>query len=58
VRAARLDLVDLVAVEGATALVAGLDERMANPPEARLVLDAARAAERVPELLGGPRPVP
>ncbi|MBA3606636.1 MAG: hypothetical protein H0W46_11835 [Acidimicrobiia bacterium] len=52
VRAARLDLVDLVAVEGATAIVAGLDARMADPREARVVLDAALATERVPELLG------
>jgi SAM-dependent methyltransferase len=52
IRAAGFELVDLVGVEGPTAMLADLDERMRDPVDARVVLDAARALERVPELLG------
>jgi SAM-dependent methyltransferase len=51
-RAAQLDLVDLVSVEGPPSLLADLTERMQDPVDAGVVLDAARALERVPELLG------
>ncbi|MBA3286758.1 MAG: class I SAM-dependent methyltransferase [Acidimicrobiia bacterium] len=51
-RAAELDVVDLVAVEGPTALVPDLTERMKDPIDTQVVLEAARALERVPELLG------
>jgi SAM-dependent methyltransferase len=51
-RAAGLDLVDLVAVEGPAALLADLTERMRDSVDAHVVLDAARSLERVPELLG------
>jgi SAM-dependent methyltransferase len=52
VRSAGLELVDLVAVEGPTALLHDLPERMRDPLDAQVVLDTARALERVPELLG------
>ncbi len=52
VRAAELELVDLVAVEGAAALLADLNERMHDPIDRRVVLDVSRALERVPELIG------
>lgn len=52
VRGAGLELVDLVAVEGATAMLNDLTERMHDPVDAQVVLDTARALERVPELLG------
>ena len=52
VRDAGLELVDLVNVEGPAALLPDIAERMADPVEADVVLDAARAVERVPELLG------
>ena len=51
-RAAGLELVDLVAVEGAAVLLADLDERMQHPVDRRVVLDTSRALERVPELIG------
>jgi SAM-dependent methyltransferase len=52
VRAADLELVDLVGVEGPTAMLLDLTERMQDPADAAVVLEAARALERVPELLG------
>jgi SAM-dependent methyltransferase len=51
-RAAGFDLVDLVAVEGPASLLLDLSERMRDPADARVVLDAARSLERVPELVG------
>ena len=53
IRAADLDLVDLVGVEGPAALLSNLD-RTARATRATLqiVFDTARALERVPELLG------
>jgi len=50
--AAGLELVDLVAVEGMAFALSDLDERMDDPLARAVVLDAARALERVPELLG------
>lgn len=44
--------VDLVAVEGPAFLLGNLAERMANDEARRVVLETARALERVPELLG------
>jgi SAM-dependent methyltransferase len=49
---AGLVVADLVSVEGAAYLLADLDERMADRRDWQVVLDAARAHERVPELLG------
>ncbi len=50
--AAGLTVADLVCVEGAGYLLGDLDDRMADQRDWRVVLDAARAVERVPELLG------
>jgi len=52
IRATGFELVDLVAVEGPVAMLADLTERMHEPADATVILDAARALERVPELLG------
>lgn len=52
IRAAGLELLDLVNVEGPTALLTDIDDRMSDPIDAAVVLDTARAVERVPELLG------
>ncbi|HEX9030777.1 MAG TPA: class I SAM-dependent methyltransferase [Streptosporangiaceae bacterium] len=52
VRAAGLDVADLVSVEGAGFWMADLAERMADPLDWQVVLDTARATERVAELLG------
>jgi len=52
VRAADLELVDLVCVEGAAALLADLDERMQHPVDRQVVLETSRRLERVPELIG------
>lgn len=49
---AGLALADLVGVEGLAFAVAGLAEKVASPSERTLLLDSARAIERVPELLG------
>jgi 2-polyprenyl-3-methyl-5-hydroxy-6-metoxy-1,4-benzoquinol methylase len=49
---AGLELVDLVGVEGIAFALADLDERLQEPALREIVLDAARATERVPELLG------
>ncbi len=52
VLAAGLEVTDLVCVEGASFLVGDLADRMADPGAWRIVLGAARALERVPELMG------
>lgn len=51
-KAAGFHVADLVSVEGAGFLLGDLAERMADPLHRQVVLDAARATERVPELLG------
>jgi SAM-dependent methyltransferase len=51
-RAAGLQVLDLVAVEGLGFVLHDLDRRLADPVDRAVVLDAARATERVPELLG------
>jgi SAM-dependent methyltransferase len=50
--AAGLECVDLVGVEGIAFALADLEDRLASPDRRAVVLDAARALERVPELLG------
>ena len=52
VREAGLLVQDLVGVEGPAFLLADLAERLADPAARAVVLDTARAVERVPELLG------
>ena len=52
VAAAGLVLEDLVGVEGMSFAVADLGERLADPVDREVVLEAARAVQRVPELLG------
>jgi SAM-dependent methyltransferase len=52
VRAAGLELVDLVGVEGVAFALSDLPERLADPAGRAVVLESARALERVPELLG------
>lgn len=52
VRAAGLELVELVNVEGPAALLGDLADRLADPGHAAMVVDSARALENVPELLG------
>jgi SAM-dependent methyltransferase len=52
VRAAGLELVDLVGIEGIAFALGDLEERMAAADLRAPVLDAARALERIPELLG------
>ena len=52
VREAGLLVQDLVNVEGPAFLLADLAERLADPAARAVVLDTARAVERVPELLG------
>ena len=52
VLAAGLELVDLVGVEGIAFALSDLEERMAAPDLRTVVLDSARAIERIPELLG------
>jgi SAM-dependent methyltransferase len=49
---ADLEVADLVCVEGAAYLLNDLDDRAADEGAWRVILDAARAYERVPELLG------
>jgi SAM-dependent methyltransferase len=51
-RTAGLDVVDLVNVEGIAFALPDLDERLASEEGRAVVLEAARAIERVPELLG------
>ena len=52
VRQAGLEVVDVVGVEGVAFALDDLDDRLADPRARSVVLDAARALERVPELLG------
>jgi hypothetical protein len=52
IRSAGLELLDLVAVEGIAFAQSDLEERMADPASRAVVLDTARALERVPVLLG------
>jgi SAM-dependent methyltransferase len=52
VTAAGLTVTDLVCVEGAGFMVGDLDDRMADEQAWQVVLESARATERVPELLG------
>ena len=49
---AGLDVADLVCVEGAAYLLSDLDDRVADERAWQVILDAARAHERVPELMG------
>jgi SAM-dependent methyltransferase len=49
---AGLEVTDLVSVEGPAFILGDLDARLADPADWRVVLDLARAVERVPELLG------
>jgi SAM-dependent methyltransferase len=51
-RAAGLQVVDLVSVEGLAFTLDDLDQRMRDPLARGVVLETARAVERVPELLG------
>jgi SAM-dependent methyltransferase len=50
--AAGLDVADLVSVDVPALLMADITERMNDPVDRAAVLDAARALERVPEMLG------
>jgi SAM-dependent methyltransferase len=50
--AAGLDVTDLVCVEGPAFLLSELEDRMRDEREWQIVLESARALERVPELLG------
>ena len=50
--ASGLQVVDLVSVEGPAYLLDDLPERLAGEESHRVVLETARALERVPELLG------
>jgi SAM-dependent methyltransferase len=49
---AGLEVTDLVSVEGPAFILGDLDARLADPADWDVVLDVARAIERVPELLG------
>jgi len=49
---AGLEVTDLVSVEGPAMILADLDARMADPADRAVILDAARALESVPELIG------
>jgi len=51
-RSAGLDVADLVSVEGPAFLLSDLAERLDDLLDRAVVLDAARAVERVPELIG------
>jgi SAM-dependent methyltransferase len=51
-RAAGLERVELASVEGIAFALADLEERMADPATRAVVLEAARATGRVPELVG------
>lgn len=52
VRAAGLDVLDLVSVEGIAFALSDLEARLADPRGRAMVLDAARELAAVPELLG------
>lgn len=49
---AGLGVADLVSVECGAFLLADLTERMADPEARQVIMDSARAVERVPELMG------
>jgi SAM-dependent methyltransferase len=49
---AQLAVTDLVSVECGAFLLPDLSERMADPEARQVIMDSARAVERVPELLG------
>jgi SAM-dependent methyltransferase len=49
---AGLKVTDLVSVEGPASILGDLDERIADPADWSVVLEVARAIERVPELAG------
>jgi SAM-dependent methyltransferase len=49
---ADLVVADLVCIEGAAYLLDDLDDRVADELDWRVILDSARAHERVPELMG------
>jgi len=51
-RGAGFQILDLVAVEGMGFMLPDLAERLADPLDRAVVLECARATERVPELLG------
>jgi SAM-dependent methyltransferase len=51
-RAAGLTVADLVSVQGPAFLLGDLGERLDDPEAREVVLDTARAVERVPEMLG------
>jgi SAM-dependent methyltransferase len=51
-RAAGLQVLSVVGVEGVSFLLADLAERIADPQVLQVLLDSARAVEAVPELLG------
>ena len=51
-RGAGFEVADLVCVEGAAYLLGDLDERLTSRTDWEVVLEVARATERVPELLG------
>ena len=52
VREAGLTVVDLANVEGPAFLLGDLGERLQDPVAREVVLETARAVERVPELIG------
>jgi SAM-dependent methyltransferase len=52
VTAGGFEVTDLLCVEGPAFLLGDLPERMASADSRRVVLDTARALERVPELIG------
>ena len=52
VRAAGLELISIVGVEGVAFALGDLADRLADPRGRSVVLDAARALEGIPELLG------
>ncbi len=52
IRDARLELRELVNVEGPAALLVDLGDRLADPTDRAIVLDTIRSVERVPELIG------
>lgn len=52
ISAAGFEVIDLVSVEGIAFALSDLEERLAKPAARKVLFDAARAIERVPELLG------
>ena len=52
VEAAGFECLDLVSCEGIAFALSDLGERLGAPEDREVVFDAARALERVPELLG------